>query len=192
MGLNRTYFLRSMLFLLHPSPPPPPLSNLHPFFHPRPHERRRHNPVYTSYGTLFAHPPGKRSSFSEKKHFRPQTNTQRLVCLPENPTPRCVRACVRLPPSLSFPLSLSLCYMCDAWYVTIILRKDEIARRKRLGLPLDGLIDKAMLQSAAAGKGGPATGKSGAPPRQPAMGGGGGGQSRYVFFLFIFFVDVSY
>lgn len=59
-------------------------------------------------------------------------------------------------------------------------RKDEIARRKRLGLPLDGLIDPKLLAREAAGEGGGgAAGKPKLPPRGPAMA-GGGGQNRYI------------
>lgn len=48
-------------------------------------------------------------------------------------------------------------------------RKDEIARRKRLGLPLDGLVEKK--------NNGAGEGAAGKPPPRP-QGGGGGGQSR--------------
>lgn len=59
---------------------------------------------------------------------------------------------------------------------TNALRKDEIARRKRLGLPLDGLIDKSTLSSGnAGGGGGAAGGKTGVRHQQAT---GGGGQSR--------------
>lgn len=60
------------------------------------------------------------------------------------------------------------------------LRKDEIARRKRLGLPLDGLIDAKKLLAGGGGGGG-----GGKPPPRQMPTGGGGGQSRCVMLLVV-------
>lgn len=60
-------------------------------------------------------------------------------------------------------------------------RKDEIARRKRLGLPLDGLIDPKLLVREAAGEGG-AAGKPKLPPRGPAPA-LGGSHNRYIGYV---------
>lgn len=79
-------------------------------------------------------------------------------------------------PPLTPPGSLARLRMND-FSCANALRKDEIARRKRLGLPLDGLIDKSALSSGNAGGGGGGAGK-GAVRHQQAM--GGGGQSRCV------------